>query len=194
MGIYLPKNITKLHDPKSDFKDSCGFALLAHMDGEKSHWLVQTTLESLSRLTHRGAVAADGKSGDGCGIMLQFPEPFLRDVAQDCGFKLSDRFASGLVFFSPDDDLIRRGQKILTRHLGRSALDVAQEALAKVHSHGVLARQGGRWKPTNWRSYAANVRAAGKSLMALGVASKGSVSILGFRVRVLNFLKASNDG
>jgi glutamate synthase (NADPH/NADH) large chain len=51
-----------LHDAERDFRDSCGFALLAHMDGQKSHWLVQTTLESLARLTHRGAVAADGKS------------------------------------------------------------------------------------------------------------------------------------
>jgi glutamate synthase (NADPH/NADH) large chain len=94
------------------------------MDGQKSHWLVQTTLESLARLTHRGAVAADGKSGDGCGIMLQFPEPFLRDVAKDCGFRLSPHFASGLVFFSPDNKLIERGQKILTEHLERFALNV----------------------------------------------------------------------
>ncbi|MDH3941603.1 MAG: glutamate synthase large subunit [Xanthomonadales bacterium] len=120
----MARNTTKLHDPVRDFRDSCGFALLAHMDGEKSHWLVQTTLESLARLTHRGAVAADGKSGDGCGIMLQFPEPFLRDVAEECGFKLSEHFASGLVFFSPDQKLIERGQKILTRRLRRAALDV----------------------------------------------------------------------
>jgi len=117
-------NATPLHDPVRDFRDSCGFALLAHMDGEKSHWLVKTTLQSLARLTHRGAVAADGKSGDGCGIMLQFPEPFLRDVARDCGFRLSEHFASGLVFFSPDPRLITRGQEILTRHLARFALDV----------------------------------------------------------------------
>ncbi|MGH8034564.1 MAG: hypothetical protein ACREO9_05010, partial [Lysobacterales bacterium] len=91
-----------LHDPERDFRDSCGFALLAHMDGQKSHWLVQTTLESLARLSHRGAVASDGKSGDGCGIMLQFPEPFLRAVAGDCGFRLAGSFAAGLVFFSRD--------------------------------------------------------------------------------------------
>ena len=115
----------KLHDPVRDWRDSCGFALLAHMDGEKSHWLVQTTLESLARLTHRGAVASDGKSGDGCGIMLQFPEPFLRAVAEECEIRLTERFASGLVFFSPDKALIKRGQKILTRHLSRSALQVA---------------------------------------------------------------------
>jgi len=120
----LSSKITTLHDPVKDFRDSCGFALLAHIDGEKSHWLVQTTLESLARLTHRGAVAADGKSGDGCGIMLQFPEPFLREIADECGFKLAQRFASGLVFFSPDEALIERGKRILTRRLGRSALDV----------------------------------------------------------------------
>jgi len=121
----LSNRIATLHDPHRDFRDSCGFALLAHMDGEKSHWLVETTLESLARLTHRGAVAADGKSGDGCGIMLQFPEPFLRAVADECGLKLTERFASGLVFFSPDEALIERGQKILERHLTRSALQVA---------------------------------------------------------------------
>lgn len=38
----------------------------------------------------------------------------------------------------------------------------------------------GRWKPTNWRTYSNEVRAAGKSLMALGVGKKGAVSILGF--------------
>ena len=121
----MSRKIAKLHDPVKDFRDGCGFALIAHMDGEKSHWLVQTTLESLARLTHRGAVAADGKSGDGCGIMLQFPEPFLRAIAKECGFRLGDRFASGLVFFSPDEALIKRGQKILTRRLERSSLNVA---------------------------------------------------------------------
>ncbi len=41
-------------------------------------------------------------------------------------------------------------------------------------------KEGGRWKPTNWRRYAGQVRSAGKSLMALGVSEKGAVSILGF--------------
>ena len=152
----------KLHDPLHDFRDSCGFALLAHMDGEKSHWLVETTLESLARLTHRGAVASDGKSGDGCGIMLQFPEPFLRAVAEECDFKLTERFASGLVFFSPDQKLIERGQKILTRHLSQSALEVVgwrevptdpgvvgKQALASMPAiYQVFVNA-----PTGWRSH-----------------------------------------
>ncbi len=125
MPHYDDNKLVKLHDPVRDFRDSCGFALLAHMDGQKSHWLVETTLESLARLSHRGAVAADGKSGDGCGIMLQFPAPFLRDVAADGNFRLAENFAAGLVFFSPDAALIERGKNILTRHLALRALVVA---------------------------------------------------------------------
>ena len=60
----MTQRIVKLHDPVRDFRDNCGFALLAHTDGQRSHWLVETTLESLARLTHRGAVAADF-DGDG---------------------------------------------------------------------------------------------------------------------------------
>ncbi|MFZ0488280.1 MAG: hypothetical protein WAL83_14890, partial [Arenicellales bacterium] len=43
-------------------KDSCGFGLIAQMDGEPSHELVQSAVRALARMTHRGAVAADGKS------------------------------------------------------------------------------------------------------------------------------------
>ncbi|MDX1555008.1 MAG: glutamate synthase central domain-containing protein, partial [Xanthomonadales bacterium] len=137
----------KLHDPVRDFRDSCGFALLAHRDGAKSHWLVQTTLESLARLTHRGAVAADGRSGDGCGIMLQFPEPFLRKLARDEGIGLAERFASGMVFFSPDEECIRRGQELLRKHLGRFSLQVAGWREVPTRPEFV-GRQAGRSMPS----------------------------------------------
>ena len=45
-------------------KDSCGFGLIANIDDKPSHWLIRTAITALNRLTHRGAVAADGKSGD----------------------------------------------------------------------------------------------------------------------------------
>ena len=43
-------------------RDSCGFGLIANLDDQASHWLVKTAIASLGRLTHRGAVAADGKT------------------------------------------------------------------------------------------------------------------------------------
>ena len=52
-------------------RDSCGFGLIASLDDKPSHWLVQTAIASLNRLTHRGAIATDGKTGDGCGLLLK---------------------------------------------------------------------------------------------------------------------------
>ncbi|MEQ9737241.1 MAG: hypothetical protein RLN67_08440, partial [Algiphilus sp.] len=50
--------------------DNCGFGLIANMDGQTSHWLVETAITALARMTHRGAIAADGKTGDGCGLLM----------------------------------------------------------------------------------------------------------------------------
>ena len=66
-------------------RDSCGFGLIANLDDHASHWLVETAITALSRLTHRGAVAEDGKTGDGCGLLLKKPVGFLRAVAQESG-------------------------------------------------------------------------------------------------------------
>ena len=71
-----------LHDPSFE-RDSCGFGLIANIDDHPSHWLVQTAISALARLTHRGAVAADGKTGDGCGLLIKFPEKFLRSVGEE---------------------------------------------------------------------------------------------------------------
>src|ERR1700761_3425274 len=83
-------------------KDSCGFGLIANLDDQPSHWLVQTAIASLNRLTHRGAVAADGKTGDGCGAALNRTEKFLRAVAAEAGIGLAAHFAAGIVFLSTD--------------------------------------------------------------------------------------------
>ena len=87
----------------SDFeRDSCGFGLIAQMDNQASHSIVATAIGSLARLTHRGAVAADGKSGDGCGLLIQMPQDFFRAVATESGITLPARFAVGQ-FFLPRD-------------------------------------------------------------------------------------------
>ena len=84
---------TGLYDPAYE-RDSCGFGLIASLDDMPSHWVVETAISALARLTHRGAVAADGKTGDGCGLLLKFPESFLRAVGEDLGFALSERHPS----------------------------------------------------------------------------------------------------
>ncbi|GLS03577.1 glutamate synthase large subunit [Chitiniphilus shinanonensis] len=90
-----------LYSPQFE-QDSCGFGLIAQMDDKPSHWLVSTAISSLACLTHRGAVAADGKSGDGCGLLFRKPDGFLRAVAAENGIALAERYAAGLVFHSTD--------------------------------------------------------------------------------------------
>ncbi|MDH3350293.1 MAG: hypothetical protein OEM51_01995, partial [Gammaproteobacteria bacterium] len=91
-----------LYDPAFE-RDSCGFGLIANLDDMPSHWVVDTAISALVRLTHRGAVAADGKTGDGCGLLLKFPKAFMRAVGEDLGFSLNARFAAGSVFLHQDE-------------------------------------------------------------------------------------------
>lgn len=90
-----------LYSPEFE-RDSCGFGLIANLDDVPSHWVVATAIAALARLTHRGAVGTDGKTGDGCGLLMKFPEKFLRSVGEDLGFSLRQRFAAGTVFLSQD--------------------------------------------------------------------------------------------
>src|SRR5438270_8139073 len=111
---------------KEDYeRDSCGFGLIASLDDAPSHWLVRTAISSLIRLTHRGAIAADGKTGDGCGLLLKRPEGFLRAVAAEAGIELAERFASGLVFHSRDALQAEQARLALARELARQGLEVA---------------------------------------------------------------------
>ncbi len=106
-------------------KDSCGFGLIANLDDVASHWLLQTAISSLSRLTHRGAIAADGKTGDGCGLLLKMPVPFLRAAASEAGMRLAPLFGVGLVFLSKDPAAAAHARELLTRELLQEELPVA---------------------------------------------------------------------
>jgi glutamate synthase (NADPH/NADH) large chain len=106
-------------------RDSCGFGLIASLDDAPSHWLVRTAISSLNRLTHRGAIAADGKTGDGCGVLLKKPEEFLRAVAAEAGIGLGARFAAGLVFLSRDRGRAAAARTALGAALGRQGLQLA---------------------------------------------------------------------
>ncbi|WP_060479892.1 MULTISPECIES: glutamate synthase large subunit [Pseudomonas] len=93
---------TGLYHPE-EFKDNCGFGLIAHMTGEPSHHLLQTAMQALTCMTHRGGINADGKTGDGCGLLIQKPDQFLRAVAQEhFSAELPRQYAVGMVFFNQD--------------------------------------------------------------------------------------------
>jgi len=113
-----------LYSPSFE-RDSCGFGLIAHMDGRASHWLVETAIGALERLTHRGAVAADGKTGDGCGLLLRKPDAFLRRAGSEIGVGVGETYAVGMVFLSHDDDRADAARRALAGTLEREGLAVA---------------------------------------------------------------------
>src|SRR5690606_15950793 len=106
-----------------EFKDNCGFGLIAHLKGQPSHKLLKTGIESLTCMTHRGGIAADGKTGDGCGLLMQKPDAFLRLVAQrDAGFQLSERYGVGSVMMSRDPEKRAQAQAIVAEALASQGL------------------------------------------------------------------------
>lgn len=105
-----------------EFKDNCGFGLIAHLKGKPSHKLLRTGIEALTCMTHRGGIAADGKTGDGCGLLIQKPASFLRAVAAECGFELADNFAIGSLMFSQEESKARKAKEILAEELASQGM------------------------------------------------------------------------
>ncbi len=107
-----------------EFKDNCGFGLIAHLKGQPSHNLLKTGIESLTCMTHRGGIAADGKTGDGCGLLIQKPDTFLRAVArQACSFELDALYGVGSVMLSRDATRAEQARAAVAKALAEQGLD-----------------------------------------------------------------------
>ncbi len=87
-----------MYDPKSEH-DACGVGFIAAIDGKPQRKIVEAGIEALKAIYHRGAVDADGKTGDGAGINIQIPQDFFREHIQSSGRKLRhELIAVGMMF------------------------------------------------------------------------------------------------
>ncbi|MCU7828506.1 MAG: glutamate synthase large subunit [Candidatus Thiodiazotropha sp. (ex Myrtea sp. 'scaly one' KF741663)] len=98
-GALPPKQ--GLYDPANEH-DACGVGFVANIKGAKSHEIIQQGLEILERLTHRGAVGADPKAGDGAGILFQTPDLFFRSVT-DFELPAEGDYAIGMIFLPQNE-------------------------------------------------------------------------------------------
>lgn len=132
----------QLYNPL-DARDNCGFGLIAHTQGEASHKLVRTAIEGLDRMQHRGGIAADGKTGDGCGLLMQKPDGFFQQIAEDNGWKLGKKYAVGMIFLNPDPALAAQARDVLEDELRRETLDIIGWRVVPTNPHilGELAAQ-----------------------------------------------------
>src|SRR6059058_2028231 len=78
--------------------DACGVGFVTRLGHRGSHEIVERALEVLRRLAHRGGVDADGRSGDGAGLLTQIPDSFIRKQARRNGIDLPSVFGLGMVF------------------------------------------------------------------------------------------------
>ena len=110
----------------NECKDNCGFGLIAHIKGTASHRLVQTAIEALTCMTHRGGIAADGRTGDGCGLLLQKPDGFLRKKALECcRAELTPLYGVGSLMLSQEKDRAESARGIVDEELAAQGLQVA---------------------------------------------------------------------
>ncbi len=92
-----------LYDP-ADEHDACGVGLIAAIDGAPRRQVVDAAIEALKSVWHRGAVDADGKTGDGAGIHVQIPQDFFKDHVRRVGQLVGPaRLAIGMVFLPRTD-------------------------------------------------------------------------------------------
>ncbi|MBV7314252.1 glutamate synthase large subunit [Shewanella sp. NIFS-20-20] len=106
-------------------RDNCGFGLIAQMDGEPSHRIVRTAIQGLDRMKHRGGVAADGATGDGCGLLMQLPVKFFQAIAEEQEWHLSRKFAVGMLFLSQDPVKADMAKQIIRKELEKETLSIA---------------------------------------------------------------------
>ncbi len=86
-GLYLP-----------EFEhENCGAGFICNLNGEKTNQIIHDALEILVKLEHRGGVSADGKTGDGAGLLIDIPHDYFKRV---CDFDIPNQreYAVGMVF------------------------------------------------------------------------------------------------
>ncbi len=125
-------------DLLTSFKDNCGFGLVADMQNRPSHDNLEDAITSLERMMHRGAIAADGKTGDGSGLLLSMPDSFMRKIATAQNVDLPDIYAVAMIFAKDLEDIdtfkeyceqndlkivLTRKVPVDTDALGKQALD-----------------------------------------------------------------------
>src|SRR6516162_2715285 len=105
-----------LFDPAREH-DACGVGFIADMSNTKRHDIIEKGLQILLNLDHRGAVGADPKSGDGCGMLVQIPHRFFSEECAKLGFTLPEpgHYAVGHFFLPRDPEDAKHCRQVIEK-------------------------------------------------------------------------------
>src|SRR5215218_2939970 len=112
-----------LYNPSNE-QDSCGVGFIADMKNRKTHDIVEQGLAILHNLDHRGAVGADPKMGDGCGILVQIPHKFFAAECAKVGIWLPEagEYGVGHLFMPRDPEGFQLVEEIVTKAVADEGL------------------------------------------------------------------------
>ena len=129
-----------LYDPSYEH-DACGVGLLANINGSKSHEIVERGLQVLENMEHRGAEGADGRTGDGAGIMVQIPHEYI--LLQGIPVPEKGRYGVAMTFFPQDEASRQRCLDIFREEIQAAGLNLLAVREVPVNSDalGSLARE-----------------------------------------------------
>ncbi|RMA93185.1 glutamate synthase large subunit [Hydrogenothermus marinus] len=116
-------------------RDSCGVGFIVNIKGNKSHKLVDDSLTALANLNHRGAVSADGKTGDGAGILTQIPYEFFKKEIPNIPDEKD--FAVGVFFINKEkeDEIKKQIENIINekfKFIGWRKVPINEEELGEI--------------------------------------------------------------
>ncbi len=111
---------------RSEFEhDNCGIGAVVNIKGNKSHQLVDDALKIVETLEHRAGKDAEGKTGDGVGILTQIPHKFFSKVCPEIGISLGEerQYAVGMFFFPQNELKKRQAMKMFEVIVGKEGLN-----------------------------------------------------------------------
>lgn len=104
-------------------RDACGVGFVARLDAAPSHAVLQAALTALRNLAHRGAQAADGRTGDGAGVLTEIPHGLFARVLREMGCRGDERpLAVGVFFFPAEDEVYRACRAVCEEEFQRAGL------------------------------------------------------------------------
>jgi len=114
-----------LYSPEQEH-DSCGVGVVANIKGEKTHQIIDESLQVLVNLGHRGAAGCDPDTGDGAGILIQMPHQFFRKECSRLGIDLpaDGAYGVGMVFLPPQPKGQAKCRALVDRVIEQEGLEL----------------------------------------------------------------------